>query len=55
MMYMMWVFHDWFTQGGALTVVEMSEWAIVGYGTVLATFVGFAKYYMESTGTKDRD
>jgi hypothetical protein len=48
MMYMMLVFHDWFTQGGTLKVTDMGEWAIVGYGTVMATFVGFAKFYMES-------
>jgi len=49
MMYMLFTFHNWFTQNNTLTVVDMSEWAIVGYGTVLATFVGFAKYYMETT------
>lgn len=51
MMYMMYMFHDWFTQGGTLTIVDMSEWALVGYGTVIATFVGFAKFYMD-TGNK---
>ena len=54
MMYMMYKFHDWFTQHGTLTVVDMSEWAIIGYGTVLATFVGFAKYYMETSNARNK-
>ena len=49
MMWMMWRFHLWFTQNGTLTVINMSEWAVIGYGTVIATFVGFAKYYMETS------
>lgn len=53
MMYMMWAFHDWFTQNGELTVVNMSEWALVGYASVLATFVGFAKYYIGDGQKKD--
>ena len=48
MMFMMWEFHQWFTQYGKLTVLDMSEWHIVGYGTVIATFVGFAKFYMDT-------
>ena len=52
MMYMMWAFHQWFTQGGVLSVTDLTEWALVGYGVVIGTFVGFAKFYME-TGTKN--
>jgi len=48
MMLMMWRFHNWFTQDGTLSVLQMSEWSLVGYGTVMATFVGFAKFYMET-------
>ena len=46
MMFMMLQFHNWFTQNGTLTVVDMSEWALVGYASVIATFVGFMKYYI---------
>lgn len=46
--YSMWAFHQWFTQDGALAITDMSEWALIGYGTVQATFVGFFKFYMDS-------
>ena len=54
MMGMMLQFHNWFTQNGTISVTEMSEWHIMGYGTVIATFVGFAKFYME-TGNKNEE
>ena len=52
MMYHMLVFHNWFTMNNTIPVTSMSEWALIGYASVLATFVGFAKYYMETTNKK---
>lgn len=52
MMYMMINFHNWFTVNNTLPVTEMSDWALIGYGSVLATFVGFAKFYMETRGDR---
>jgi len=44
-LYIFYQFHLWFT---SVPITDIKEWAIVGYGTVLATVVGFAKFYMES-------
>jgi hypothetical protein len=54
-MYMMWAFHDWFTQGGTLTINEMSEWALLGYASVQATSIGFFKFYMDTKGSAKHD
>jgi hypothetical protein len=42
----------WFTNNHTLLVTEMSEWHIVGYGTVVAGYVGLWKFYFETGLTK---
>lgn len=51
MSYMLYLFHMWFTQNNTLPVTELSEWHIVGYGTVIAAYAGLWKFYFE-TGKK---
>lgn len=46
MMFLMLQFHAWFTQDGTLNVTDINEWALAGYASVMATFVGFMKYYI---------
>jgi len=54
MMYMLLQFHCWFTQNGTISIVDINEWALIGYGSVLATFVGFAKFYMETGAWREK-
>lgn len=45
----MWIqFNQYFF---SIPMQEQSEWAFVQYGLITATFVGFAKFYMD-TGDK---
>ena len=41
-------FHLWFTGYGETSVINMSEWHIVGYGTVVAGYIGLWKFYFET-------
>jgi hypothetical protein len=51
MSYMLYIFHMWFTGDGTVQVTDLNEWAFVGYGTVVAGYVGLWKFYFE-TGSK---
>ena len=44
MAYMWTEFNEYFF---SIPMHEQSEWALVQYGIITATFVGFAKFYME--------
>lgn len=48
MNYMFYLFHMWFTQDGTISVLSMSEWHIVGYGTVVAAYAGLWKFYYDT-------
>ena len=52
MAYMLWDFHNWFTQDGTLSVTDMKEWTLVGYATVIGAYVGLVKFYLD-TGKKE--
>lgn len=52
--YMLYSFHTWFTADGTISVLEMKEWSIVGYATVVGAFVSFGKFYVE-TGNDNND
>lgn len=47
MAYMWMQFNHYFF---SIPMIEQSEWALVQYGIITATFVGFAKFYMETGG-----
>lgn len=49
--YLLYTFHMWFTQDNTVNVLDMSEWHIVGYASVVGVFVGLLKFYFE-TGNK---
>ncbi|WP_211217120.1 hypothetical protein [Psychromonas hadalis] len=34
----------------SIPMAEQAEWALVQYGVITATFIGFAKFYMETGG-----
>lgn len=53
MAYMLWEFHQWFTQDGTIVITDMMEWTLVGYATVIGAYVGFFKFYMDSGKTND--
>lgn len=48
MAYMLWTFHNWFTQDNTLKVTDMHEWTLVGYATVIGAYVGLAKFYLDT-------
>jgi hypothetical protein len=47
MAYMWLQFNDYFF---SIPMAQQSEWAFAQYAVITATFVGFAKFYMESGG-----
>jgi hypothetical protein len=51
MSYMLYAFHIWFTNDSTLLVTDLDEWSLIGYGTVVAGYVGLWKFYFE-TGNK---
>lgn len=60
MAYMFAQFHVWFTthvdKNGDIiksNITDMSEWAIVGYATVIGAYAGLIKFYLE-TGSKNK-
>lgn len=55
MSYMLYLFHMWFTGDGSISVTDMSEWHIVGYGTVVGVYVGLWKFYFETGGIGKND
>lgn len=54
-MYMAYKFHNWFTNDGLLLVTDMSEWALLGYASVMGAHVAFFKFYMDTNGSKTHD
>ena len=46
--YKLYTFHVWFTKDNSVDILQMKEWSIIGYATVIGAYIGFAKFYMES-------
>lgn len=52
MAYMFYMFHMWFTGDNTHSILEMSEWHILGYASVVGVYVGLWKFYFQTGGDR---